>query len=207
MPVKAEERRRRRSSAEIRRLMLAAARECFAQEGYAGATTKEIARRADVAEALLFRTFTSKEKLFEAAVLQPFDDFLAAYTDRWMAREAPLGTAEEVLRQFVEELYDLALEHGQLFRAMSQADLLRAGAPPAFDRLEAMGEAIKQANDAQFDAHVAVRIAAVSVIATAHFGDALFPGTTGRQRIVDELVRMLVGATLYVPTDAARRSP
>jgi AcrR family transcriptional regulator len=199
MAVREPERRRRRSSAEIRRLMLAAARECFAQEGYAGATTKEIARRADVAEALLFRAFGSKQQLFEAAVVQPFDDFLAAYADRWMGRDMPLGTTEELLRQFVEELYELALEHADLFRAMSQADLARAGAPPAFARLEAMGESIKRATGAQFDPHLGVRIAAVTVIATAHFGDALFGRSTDRQRVVDELVRMLVGAALYVP--------
>jgi AcrR family transcriptional regulator len=37
----------------------------FSSEGYLGATTREIAREAGVAEVTLFRHFPSKEKLFE----------------------------------------------------------------------------------------------------------------------------------------------
>jgi AcrR family transcriptional regulator len=200
MPGKAESRRRRRSSAEIRTLLLDAARECFAASGYAGATTKEIARRADVAEALLFRAFESKEKLFEAAVLQPFDDFLGAYTDRWLAQPlSPGASPETLLRQFVSELYDLVFAHRELLSAISAADLQRSGAGHAFDRLERVGERLAETHGFRFDAHVAVRVSAVAVIATAQFSDQLFDAE--RDRIVDELVRMLVGATLYVPPD------
>jgi AcrR family transcriptional regulator len=52
--------RTRRSGDEIRARMLAAARAIFAERGYAGASTKEIAQRADVAEVLLFRHFGNK---------------------------------------------------------------------------------------------------------------------------------------------------
>ena len=38
------------------------------KRGYLGATTKEIARGAGVAELTLFRNFTSKEKLFEKVI-------------------------------------------------------------------------------------------------------------------------------------------
>lgn len=40
----------------------------FSQKGYLGATTREIAARADVAELTLFRCFTSKEQLFEKVI-------------------------------------------------------------------------------------------------------------------------------------------
>lgn len=40
----------------------------FSTKGYAGATTREIAQQAGVAEVTLFRHFASKEKLFEAVV-------------------------------------------------------------------------------------------------------------------------------------------
>jgi AcrR family transcriptional regulator len=40
----------------------------FSTKGYAGATTREIARQAGVAEVTLFRHFASKEKLFEAVI-------------------------------------------------------------------------------------------------------------------------------------------
>ncbi len=40
----------------------------FSRKGYIGATTKEIARKAGVAELTLFRHFSSKERLFEEAI-------------------------------------------------------------------------------------------------------------------------------------------
>lgn len=40
----------------------------FSKRGYLGATTKEIAREAGVAEITLFRNFGSKEKLFEKVI-------------------------------------------------------------------------------------------------------------------------------------------
>lgn len=40
----------------------------FSTKGYVGATTREIARQAGVAEVTLFRHFASKEKLFEAVI-------------------------------------------------------------------------------------------------------------------------------------------
>lgn len=48
--------------------ILKAALELFSKRGYLGATTREIASRAGVAELTLFRYFTSKEKLFEEVI-------------------------------------------------------------------------------------------------------------------------------------------
>jgi AcrR family transcriptional regulator len=40
----------------------------FSKKGYLGATTKEIAKKAGVAELTVFRHFSSKERLFEEAI-------------------------------------------------------------------------------------------------------------------------------------------
>jgi AcrR family transcriptional regulator len=194
-------RRPRRSTQEVRDRILRSARELFASEGYAGATTREIAQRADVTEALLFRAFTSKEKLFEAAVVEPFNAFLEGYTERWLQAPIPGGTPEEVLRQFVEELHDLAREHRELFAAMAYSTLGIAGTQPAFDRLAHMGEIIGRTHGLQFDAPVAVRIATTTVVAVSMLEDTLFPAGSGitRERIADEMLRMLIGAARYSP--------
>lgn len=55
-----------RGAAETRDRLLKAAIEVFATEGYVGATTREIARVADVSEVTLFRHFQSKEQLLKA---------------------------------------------------------------------------------------------------------------------------------------------
>jgi len=51
-----------------RQLILAAAVQEFAEHGREGASTNRIARKAQVAKGLIFRYFTSKEGLFDAAL-------------------------------------------------------------------------------------------------------------------------------------------
>jgi AcrR family transcriptional regulator len=199
MNVKGTPRRRRRSGEEVRLLLLQAAREEFAARGYGGATTRAIGQRAGVAEALIFRTFDSKEKLFDVAVLQPFDAFLETFTDRWLDPDRAMGAPEEVLRQFVTELYDVVSENRALVSAMQGSDLRRSAARPSLVRLEAVGERMAAATGVAFDVPVAVRLATVWVTTTAVVGDAIFDGIADQQRIVDEMVRMLVGATQHQP--------
>ena len=54
----------RLSSLDRRRQILRTASGIFARKGYRGTTTREIAERAGINEALLFRHFPSKEKLY-----------------------------------------------------------------------------------------------------------------------------------------------
>jgi AcrR family transcriptional regulator len=53
---------------KIRTRILTTATQCFAEHGFHGCSTKEIAARADVTEGSLFRLFESKEKLFGEAL-------------------------------------------------------------------------------------------------------------------------------------------
>jgi AcrR family transcriptional regulator len=58
--------------------LLARAREVFVERGFAG-TTKEIARRAGVSEALLFQRYVTKADLFFAAMALPAVDLQALF--------------------------------------------------------------------------------------------------------------------------------
>jgi TetR/AcrR family transcriptional regulator len=59
---------------DLRREQIAvAARHVFAVRGLAGARTREIAKAANVTETVLYRHFSSKEEIFEAAVLEPVE--------------------------------------------------------------------------------------------------------------------------------------
>lgn len=59
--------------ADRRQAILDAAREQFAEKGYAAASIRSIARVADVDPALVHHYFGSKEKVFVAAMQLPFD--------------------------------------------------------------------------------------------------------------------------------------
>ena len=66
--------RGRRLPAHLRREQIAiAARLVFAENGLAGAKTRQIADAAKVTETVLYRHFDSKQAIFEAAVLQPLE--------------------------------------------------------------------------------------------------------------------------------------
>ena len=58
--------------------ILEAALAVIVKQGYAGATTREIAATAGINEVTLFRRFGSKQKLLTAVVEQEAENFIAA---------------------------------------------------------------------------------------------------------------------------------
>jgi len=60
--------RQRMTGEERRGKILEAALDEFADKGFHGARSREIARRAGISETLVFRHFENKERLFEAAL-------------------------------------------------------------------------------------------------------------------------------------------
>ena len=84
--------------ADRRQAILDAAREQFAEKGYAAASIRAIARTADVDPALVHHYFGSKEKVFVAAMELPFDP-----AERLPAvLEGDLdGLAERLVRMFL----------------------------------------------------------------------------------------------------------
>lgn len=93
--------RLRLNASDRRSQILTAAMELFAERGFHGARTRELAQRAGVSEALIFRHFPSKEELIRAIL-----DLVAAEEHIRMMeeelgslppRQALLGIAEHVL--------------------------------------------------------------------------------------------------------------
>lgn len=70
--------RRRRDAAQTRGLLLDAARERFARDGYAATTVRDIADDAGVNVALISRYFVSKEGLFEQCLTSTIDELRTA---------------------------------------------------------------------------------------------------------------------------------
>ena len=83
---------RKRNAAATRERILHCAQEAFHDNGYEGATTREIAARADVNLALIKRYFGSKLGLFEEAVLP--------YLSLQWALDTPVGDLGERLAEF-----------------------------------------------------------------------------------------------------------
>jgi AcrR family transcriptional regulator len=93
---------RRAGSEERRRRVLAAARACFGEAGFAGATVGAIARRAGVSNGLLYQFFRSKEHLFEVVLGEALHDWVRAMVSRDAAHESAGEALEGMFRRSVE---------------------------------------------------------------------------------------------------------
>ncbi|WTA33427.1 TetR/AcrR family transcriptional regulator (plasmid) [Streptomyces chartreusis] len=79
-------------SDERRRVIMAAAVDCFAQRGFYGTTTHEIAKAAGISQPYLYRLYPNKETLFAAAV----DHVSAVMTQTLVAHSPASGRAGSV---------------------------------------------------------------------------------------------------------------
>lgn len=86
----------------------------FSKKGYLGATTKEIAKAAGIAEVTLFRYFPTKEKLFEEIINT--HSFLPAL--KGLLPEIAGLSYEEGLRVIAKRFLDSLTERKDLIRIM-----------------------------------------------------------------------------------------
>jgi AcrR family transcriptional regulator len=121
--------RERRRSEDVRAALLASAARLFARHGLARTTTRDIADDAGVAETAVYRHFGSKQQLFVAAVVKPFQGFADHYAERWWPVVEAGADNATVLRGFMEDFYD-ALEDN---RDAMVALLVAQGDPSAQD--------------------------------------------------------------------------
>ncbi len=102
-----------------RERLLASAIEVFAQRGYRGTTTRELAAAAGVTERTLFRQFPTKAALFQEAVAGPVERFFTDFRDSWAVRPRGSRDSETEIREFFSSLR--AVLEGE--RALLQAFL------------------------------------------------------------------------------------
>lgn len=111
-----------------RQQLLDAAAAVFTERGYAGATTKEIARRAGVSEGTIYRHFADKRELFGAVFANRNASDFEAVTA--LPALAGTGTVRENLLFLIEAIQDVEREVAPLrAAATTDADLAAALVP------------------------------------------------------------------------------
>jgi AcrR family transcriptional regulator len=110
----------RRRSHENRELLLTAANELFAAQGYAHTTTKQITERAGVVESTLFRHFGSKAEIFKATVVEPCAQVFGAWTESLQVN--PNASLEDSIDQLVTGLATLVLQNRAVLLSLVVAD-------------------------------------------------------------------------------------
>ena len=96
--------------------VLDAALEVFAEQGLAGASTDEIARKAGISQPYLFRLFRTKKELYIASVERCF-----AETRETFAQAAEREAGEEALRAMGKAYGDLIRSNPNRLRGQLQA--------------------------------------------------------------------------------------
>lgn len=92
---------------ERRNAIVAAATNVFAEKGFHGTTTRELAKAAGVSEALLYKHFPSKESLFSAMLASGANGALSTTFKRVIALEPSTATLV-IMVQFMISYYVLS---------------------------------------------------------------------------------------------------
>ena len=111
--------RKRLSAAERRAKIIADAREVFIEQGVNGARSRDIAQRAGITEAYLYRHFHSKDEIFMLAIDRPLDEMITHLRDE---------TRELAARSDVERVDVLLRSHELLLECMVEIAPLVAAA-------------------------------------------------------------------------------
>src|SRR5436309_15351533 len=106
----------RKSKEERREEILDAAMEIFAEAGFEGASTEEIARRAGISQPYVFRLFGTKKELFIAVVSRCFRQTLEIFQ-----RAAEGQRGEEALGAIGQAYGELLATDRTYLRAQMQA--------------------------------------------------------------------------------------
>jgi len=189
------------SSEQRRADVLAAARAEFVKSGYDGTTVREIARAADVNDAILYRYFTTKEHLFEEAVAAPLKE---AITHAFAPAAGEAGI-RAVSQQFFEELLEGMQEMAPLLlTVLGDAErgerFYREHFEPALDTMvERINENLDEWEHRDFDPHTAFRAAIGMCLQMAL--DARFGSRPARPP------RELAPELLSIMWDGLRRRP
>jgi AcrR family transcriptional regulator len=184
---------------EARQAIADAARALFADRGYDGTSMRDVAQRAEVSEALLYRYFSAKTVLFEEAVISPYQGFVDEFLGTWERLEQPESN-EEMVGRFVRDLYAFVRDRRDLLFALVAAHRFGArdrSEPGALSqgvrRLAAFTTEEAEARGLTgVDLEMAVSCTVAMVFAMTLLDDVLFPSGDqhpSEERLIREMSR------------------
>ena len=203
-------RRVRRDTQELRRLLLASARELFDENGYRATTTAQISHHAGVSERVLFNQFPTKAALFDAAVVEPFVELLTSYVDEWI-EDTTDATPEQRLERLIQGLFRLARQHRTaLLTALAEAGDRDPGDTELLDQLASAMQRLESItpSPAYRDEYRGLDMPAVAantagmILGVALLDPLIFPSGARRprsRRLTDEMRKVLLDGLRHRP--------
>jgi AcrR family transcriptional regulator len=197
---------RRRKSIDLRSDILAAAQQVFTERGYAAASTREIAERANAAEPLIFRHFEKKAKLFAAAVFDPIERTLDGHLGELRKMYNTPRSPVENIRSYVEVIVGTIRRNKRLFIAYLNAITFHAEdfapsegshAPPSFQgRLVYLERTSSEVEGNStlviLDRHFEIRLILLFLCSVGLFDDLFFDALEkDDERVIRSVVKLL----------------
>ncbi len=117
------EKRPRMRGEERKRLILERSKQAFADLGYQGASTSELAQRSEVTEPILYHHFGSKKNLFMAVIHEANGNFFRRWQKRidQQAGEDMITALMTVILDYHQEISADPEAHKVLFMAISES--------------------------------------------------------------------------------------
>src|SRR6202161_1630927 len=104
LPRVVERTRRAENAAATREALVEAARELFAEHGYAGVSTEQVVRAARVTRGALYHHFADKRELMEAVFASVDHPLVARVRQRVEDEQDPWKALELTITAFFDEL-------------------------------------------------------------------------------------------------------
>jgi AcrR family transcriptional regulator len=164
--------------------LIAAACEEFERNGYAGTKTAAIARRAGVAEWLIFTHFGSKARLFHDSIFKSLNQqFLGFCATHFVDLGDTEGLKKET-RQYILELQQFVEHHAQMLTSLVFAQLYEGANVEGLSQFGGLHDYFSQGAAMATERLVGkptiapsliVRISFATIMASVMFKDFLFP--------------------------------
>jgi len=196
-----------------RQLLLDAARDLFAERGFKGTSTRDIAERAGVSEVMIFRHFGTKANLFQESVVEPFTSFMQDYIADYHSREHGKLSPEEEGRALYTSLFKVLRAEREALLALMAArqfddlpDAASAKVDAAFGQVLALLEEVvaieaQERHFTDFDLAPTVRVMFSMVLAAALHGDWMGMGrTVSYDRVLDTMTQLTVRGLRVPPS-------
>ncbi|MVU80814.1 TetR family transcriptional regulator [Nocardia sp. ET3-3] len=188
-----------------RQRIIDAARALFAERGYRGTATRDIAEASGLAERTLFRHFPSKAALFRESVIAPVQQFIQEFATEWGERPRGSRDTETEVAEFYANLVAVLDRERRLLIALVAAlafedpdgvvfPELQFTLRPLFEELEAIFALEADQRAWHIDASTAIRVIIGMALGVTIHSDWLF-GTSRLPQ--DALVPVLTTLTVW----------
>lgn len=192
--------------------ILSAARACFASQGFAVTTNRDIAERAGVTAAAIYQYFDSKLALYVAAAREA----VVEIAQHMRAHIAADGSAAAALREIVLSLLAMHDRDPSLtpffaalrFEAQRNPEIARAIKPDRDEILSVMAEVVRfGVRRGELDAADVARVVSMFIACTT--GLSQFATPLGRERFADAVAAYaeLLDGTLFRRLPAKPKRP